>query len=481
MVAQSHGALAAMFAEKYPPLGNVPLAWLEAMPVAIYACDRSGRLLWCNRRAEALWGRAPRVGDDSELFCGSYRVYRRDGSPLTPAETPMASVLATGQPVEDAELALERPDGSRVGTMMHVGPVKSADGEVRGAIACFHETTGNLEIAETFRRTSEAQFRQLLDALPAAIYTTDAEGRITYYNRAAVEMSGNEPKLGVDKWCVTWKLYHPDGRPMPHDECPMAVTLRENRPVRGAEAVAERPDGTRIPFIPYPTPLRDADGRLIGAINMLADVSERKQAEAHQNVLLDELNHRVKNNMQMLQALLRTAQRGAQSAEARSVLADAERRVAAMGAAQHVLYEAGTPTRYEARDFLEAVCASAKLAFTKKIEIVIEQASGTLLNDSAMPLALILNELLMNAVKHGVNGQGEGTIRVGLRPEGESLVLFVEDDGPGFDPQEVPMRGSGLGLVTGLARQLGGNFEVDRDACTRCVVRFDQRGISASG
>ena len=84
----------------------------------------------------------------------------------------------------------------------------------------------------------------------------------------------------------------------------------------------ERPDGTRVPFIAYPTPLRDEMDELIGAVNMLVDISARKQAEANQKMLLDELNHRVKNNMQMLHALLRAAQRETQSAEARAVLAD---------------------------------------------------------------------------------------------------------------------------------------------------------------
>ncbi len=129
-------------------------------------------------------------------------------------------------------------------------------------------------------RSSERRFRDLLEALPAAVYTTDAAGRITYYNQAAVDLAGRRPTLGTDEWCVTWRLYQPDGTPMPHDQCPMAVALKENRPVRGLEAVAERPDGTRVPFIPYPTPLRDETGALVGAVNMLVDITERKQAEA---------------------------------------------------------------------------------------------------------------------------------------------------------------------------------------------------------
>ena len=122
--------------------------------------------------------------------------------------------------------------------------------------------------------------REAIEAFPAAIYRTDAEGRLTFYNEAAAELWGCRPELGESKFCGSWKLYWPDGTPLPHDECPMALALRERRPIRGMEAVAERPDGTRVPFVPYPTPLFDESGRLTGAVNMLVDISERKRAEA---------------------------------------------------------------------------------------------------------------------------------------------------------------------------------------------------------
>ena len=126
----------------------------------------------------------------------------------------------------------------------------------------------------------EGLSREAIEVLPAAIYMTDAEGRLTFYNEAAAEFWGCRPQLGESKFCGSWKLYWPDGTPLPHDECPMALALRQRRPIRGMEAVAERPDGTRIPFIPYPTPLFDETGRLTGAVNMLVDISEHKHAEA---------------------------------------------------------------------------------------------------------------------------------------------------------------------------------------------------------
>ena len=124
-----------------------------------------------------------------------------------------------------------------------------------------------------------AWFQEMLDALPVAIYTTDAQGRLTHFNRACVEFSGRTPELGTDRWCVTWKLYRPDGTPLPHDQCPMAISLKERRIVRGLEAIAERPDGSRIWFEPYPTPLFDSEGQLVGGINMLVDITERRRAE----------------------------------------------------------------------------------------------------------------------------------------------------------------------------------------------------------
>ncbi|MEJ0028036.1 MAG: PAS domain S-box protein [Rhizomicrobium sp.] len=122
-------------------------------------------------------------------------------------------------------------------------------------------------------------FRKVLDELPAAIYTTDASGRITYYNRAAASLWGHSPPLGTSEWCGSWKLYWPDGTPLPHGACPMAIAVKERRIVRGMEAIAERPDGTRVPFLPYPTPLFDDAGTLIGAVNMLVEISEFKKAE----------------------------------------------------------------------------------------------------------------------------------------------------------------------------------------------------------
>jgi PAS domain S-box-containing protein len=125
---------------------------------------------------------------------------------------------------------------------------------------------------------TRADWRAVLDALPAAIYVTDAEGAVTYWNRACVELAGREPQLGRDRWCVIWRIYTTTGEFLPHDQCPMADAIREKRVIRDAIAIAERPDGSRIAFRPYPTPLFDKGGTLTGAVNMLIDVTEEQSS-----------------------------------------------------------------------------------------------------------------------------------------------------------------------------------------------------------
>jgi PAS domain S-box-containing protein len=125
----------------------------------------------------------------------------------------------------------------------------------------------------------DSRYRTFLEALAVAVYTTDASGRITYFNEAAVELWGRRPELG-EEWCGSLRLFHLDGRPMAHGECPMAIALRENRAVRGSAAIAERPDGRRVVFEPFPTPLRAPDGALVGAVNVLVDVTDRLAAES---------------------------------------------------------------------------------------------------------------------------------------------------------------------------------------------------------
>jgi two-component sensor histidine kinase len=215
--------------------------------------------------------------------------------------------------------------------------------------------------------------------------------------------------------------------------------------------------------------LRDASGNIVGAINMLADISERKQAETQQRLLLDELNHRTKNNMQMLLSLLSSAGRRASSEEAKRTLDEACGRIAAMAAAQRVLYGRADTDRFGVDEFLKAVCQTMQQTLPPDVNIVCEPAEGELANDAAMPLALIVNELVTNAVKHGIKDGARDSVRISLIESAGQLSLSIEDPGEGFDLNTVRKTSSGLQLVSGLARQLRGTFEVARNPSRACL------------
>jgi PAS domain S-box-containing protein len=442
---------------------------VESSDDAIISKDLDGVIRTWNVAAEHLFG---------------YKAEEAIGRPVTiliPAdrqdeEPNILARIRRGERIHHYETVRRRKDGSFVDISLTVSPVRDGLGRIVGASKIARDITERKEAQQKLQE-SEQRLQELMAAIPAAIYTTDAAGKVTYFNEAAVDLAGRTPSLGSDEWCVTWKLYHPDGTPMPHDQCPMAIALKEGRQIRNAEAVAERPDGTRVPFIPFPTPLRDAFGKVVGAINMLVDISERKQAETQQRLLVNELNHRTKNNMQMLQSLLFTAAKKTRSDEARQVLNEASGRVAAMAAAQRVLYGTTDATSFAANEFLHAVCQTVQQTLAPEARIVCQEASGVLSNDVAMPLALILNELLTNAVKYGIKDRTRETVRVGLTQKDGGFELYVEDDGDGFDLDTVRKGSSGLQLVLGLARQLNGSFQVVRMPSFRALLRFSMDGI----
>ena len=113
-----------------------------------------------------------------------------------------------------------------------------------------------------------------IDQSAFAVYVTDAVGAIVYFNKTAEILWGRAPKLEQDKWCGSWDIFTPDGKFLPHDQCPMAQAITENRPIRGCEAIAVRPGGTKFRFQPFPTPLHDAGGKLIGGFNILVHLRE---------------------------------------------------------------------------------------------------------------------------------------------------------------------------------------------------------------
>jgi PAS domain S-box-containing protein len=356
-----------------------------------------------------------------------------------------------------------RPDGTLVHLDVSSSSVRDEAGHFRYGVRVMQDISERKRLQNEIQ-ASEKRLRELLEALPAAVYTTDVQGRITFYNQAAVELSGREPELGSDQWCVSWKLYWPDGTPMPHDQCPMAVTLRENRAVRGGEAIAERPDGTRIPFIPYPTPLRDGEGRLIGAINMLVDISDRKEAEARQKVLIDELNHRVKNSLATVQSLALQTMKHATDLEDFGTTFEA--RVVALAKAHDLLTKRswmGAPLDGLLHDIVAPYGDGGE-------RLRISGPAIDLNPRAALSLTMVLNELATNAAKYGSLSTSAGTLSirwdVHADPQPRLEIDWIEEGGPRVGAPA--RRGFGTRLIERC---------VERDLDGRLDLQFAETGI----
>ncbi|MDX6749725.1 HWE histidine kinase domain-containing protein [Geminicoccaceae bacterium 1502E] len=425
---------------------------LDLLPAAVYVCGADGILVRHNRKAAELWGREPVPGDAAERFCGSFRLYWSDGRPLAHHETPMADTLRSGRPHRNVEVQVEQPGGRRLWVLVNIDPIRNAAGELTGAINCFQDITAR-KLADERIRESERRLREVLEALPTAVYTTDAEGHVTFYNRASVTLSGRRPELGTDRWCISWRLYQPDGTRLPHAECPMAVALRENRAIEGAEIVAERPDGQRLPCLAYPTPLRDSAGKLVGAVNMLVDISERKRAEERRQLLIRELNHRVKNTLATVQSIAAQSFRREARSEAHQRF---EGRLITLSRAHDVL----TRESWEGAELHDIVAqAMEPLCGEDEDRLEIGGPELRLRPKMALSLAMALHELCTNAAKYGALSNEAGRVgvtwRIEVQDQDRRLHLrWAESGGP---PVEVPQeKGFGSRLIErGLAWELG--------------------------
>ncbi|MFT3684116.1 MAG: PAS domain S-box protein [Phycisphaerales bacterium] len=141
------------------------------------------------------------------------------------------------------------------------------------------QRTADLAATNARLRYEEQRYRQLVSAVPAGIYSCDAKGRITLFNKAAADLWGREPAVGEELYCGSYKAFTAEGHPQVLEQSPMAVTLREGRAVRGGDIIFERPDGSRRTATTVTDPIFDEDGALVGAINLLTDVTEQRAAE----------------------------------------------------------------------------------------------------------------------------------------------------------------------------------------------------------
>ncbi|HYI97335.1 MAG TPA: PAS domain S-box protein [Bryobacteraceae bacterium] len=249
-------------------LQNDLIDFLENAAIGMHWVGPDGTILWANRAELEM------LGFTQEEYVGrEIGEFHADQERIED----ILRRLKAGEVLKDYEAQLKCKDGS-LRTVLISSNALSENGKFIHT-RCFSRDITEQKLVQEKLAESELRMRKLIEALPVAVYTTDTEGRLTMFNQAAVDLSGWTPELGADFWYAFWQFYRPDGTLLPVDEYPMALTLREGRPIGGYELRAKRADGKSLILIPYPTPLRDSSGKLIGAVNLIVDVTERKKGD----------------------------------------------------------------------------------------------------------------------------------------------------------------------------------------------------------
>jgi two-component sensor histidine kinase len=314
----------------------------------------------------------------------------------------------------------------------------------------------------------------ILEALPAGVYTCRQDGLILRYNRRAAELWGQAPPLADPRcfFCGAYRAYSPEGTRLPPSEAPMREVLRSGLPIRDRELLFERPDGSRVAVIANLEPVRDGEGRIIGALGCLHDISALKRA---QNALRAELNHRVKNALTSVQSLASQTIRGGGTID--GIRADFESRLFALNGAHTRLANSG----WQAVE-LQALLHDALGAYQDEdgSRIVLGGEAAALPPKAAVAVAMIMHELAINAAKHGALSVPGGGVSVAWRfeqrdDERRLEIEWLERDGP---PVAQPThRGFGSRLIErAVVHELQGiaqlSYALDG---VRCVMDFPLR------
>jgi PAS domain S-box-containing protein len=347
------------------------------------------------------------------------------------------------------------------------------------------------------------ELHHLLETLPAAAYLCDPCGLITYYNQRAVHLWGRAPALhdAVDRWCGSFKLFAADGTPIPHAQCWMALALRDNREYNGREIQIERPDGTRCSALAHANPMRDEEGRVIGAVNVLIDISDRKSAEA----MLREADRRKNEFLAMLAHELRNPL--APITTALEILVMAEPGTEPFDRARAMMKRQVHQLTRLVDDLLDVTrVTSNKLALAlERVDLgpivrEVVEASRPAARDAGLELCLTLPErplgvladpvrlhqvvsnLLNNAVKFTPRG---GRVTVLVEARRANVVVRVRDTGIGIARDMLPRifdmfaqagrpagqgqsgLGIGLALVRALVDRHGGRVEARSEGADR--------------
>jgi PAS domain S-box-containing protein len=382
---------------------------LEHLPIAICIYDRFGKIVRYNQPAVDIWGRKPEPGVTHKNFIAGSKFFDAEGRQLAYSEMPLARVLETGHAVREQEFSVERPDGSRITTIVNINPLQDATGNVIGAINCIRDVTERKLIDEAFQRSQESMLEQeqrlaaTYEHAAIGIAEIDAKGRFLRVNEAICHITGQSRQA-----LLNGKLFdrtHPDDREADRDL--FRKQVRGELSGYTLEKRYVREDGEVRWIAVKSTSVRDTEDRFLYGVRVVQDITERRQAEESQQLLIDELNHRTKNTLAIVQSLFwQTARDKHGSRELRDAF---EGRLLALSKAHEQL----TIGHWESAPLREIIAAGIGPYFNERDERIEMTGDDIVLKPkAALTLAMACHELSTNAAKYGALSVSSGRISV---------------------------------------------------------------------
>lgn len=446
----------------------------------LFLMDASRRISFVNPAAERMfdWKSGELIG---EILHDKVHYRKPDGSPFPIGDCPLGRVFTSGHTLNEHEDVFYRRDGTPIHVQCSIAPIRS-NGRVDGAVLVVHDITYRKQAEEALRRSKDlfsAIFRQAI----VGITEIDLTGQFLMVNDRFCEIVGRSRDEILT--LTTQAITHAD-------DVPNNMAMLERSRATGEDYQLEkryfRPDASVVWVHNSVSVVRDAEGKPHHLVAVVRDITEQKRVEAEmmranqdlqsalteREVLVKEVHHRVKNNLQVVVSLLRLQASRLRDEVGSDALRESLNRVSAMSTIHELLYRSTTMADIDFAEVLRTLTGNLHDAYglnEERISMIVEADPVPVSMDAAVPLALIANELISNAFKHGFPDGAEGEVRVGLTREGDTVVLTVSDTGPGFAP---PKRSASLGLmlVDRLVRQVSGRLELEPPPGTRYRLTF---------
>lgn len=445
--------------------------FLEAAPDAVVVINREGRIVTINTLTEQMFGyrREEMLGESVEMLVPErYRnahIGHRTNYFSDPRTRPMG---------EGRTLTGKRKDGSEFSIEISLSPLETEQGMLVTSII--------RDVSQ--RKQAEAKFRGLLESAPDGIVVVDGDGRMVIVNTQVERIFGytREELLGQPVELLVPSRYKGghvglrDGYLKDPHTRPMGA---------GRNLTGRRKDGSEIPVEISLSPMETEQGMLVTSI--IRDITDRRRAEEQikaslreKEVLLKEIHHRVKNNLQVTSSLLKLQSGYIQDAKARELFAESQNRIRSMALVHEKLYQSSDLSRINFSDYVRSLANLLFRSFGEAAGRIALRIGGENIHlsvETAVPCGLIINELLSNALKHAFPGGRKGEVTIDLLQEApHRFSIRVRDTGVGLPPQLDFQRAETLGLqlVQTLVQQLDGELRVSSNSGAEFTLTFSE-------